>query len=122
MDPSPAPRVREQDHCYIGALNVAITVRVLIHETDRSRSLLSRVNSNYWDLAIHHRPVFNPTAVFAVPLTIEIGDDGTRKVIRTNLDSPPYQLVPAPSVVERRVSAYRRPAVVKERHYPYSCG
>jgi hypothetical protein len=78
----------------VQALNIAITMRVLIHETDRSRSLLSRVNPNYWDLTIHHRPVLNPRAIFAVPVTIQIGGDGTRKIIRTNLDSPSYQLVP----------------------------
>lgn len=92
-------RLREAvDAFYAGkevqALNIAITVRVLIHETDRSRSLLSRVNPNYWDLTVHHRPVLNPRAVFAVPLTIQIGGDGTRRIIRTNLDSPSYKLVP----------------------------
>jgi len=78
----------------VQALNIAITVRVLIHETNRSSSLLSRVNPNYWDLTIHHKPVLNPQAVFAVPLTIQIGGDGTRKIIRTSLDSPSYKLVP----------------------------
>jgi hypothetical protein len=78
----------------VQALNVAITVRVLIHETGRSSSLLSRINSGYWDLAIHHRPVLNPGAVFVVPLTIHIAGDGTRKIVNTSLDSTSYKLVP----------------------------
>jgi hypothetical protein len=47
----------------VQALNIAITLRVLIHETDRCRSLLSRIKPRYWDLAIHHRPVLNPKTV-----------------------------------------------------------
>lgn len=78
----------------VQALNVAITVRVLIHETDRSRSLLSRVNPNYWNLTIHHRPILNPRAIFALPVTLQVSGDGTRKIIRTSLDSESYQLVP----------------------------
>jgi hypothetical protein len=78
----------------VQALNVAITVRVLIHETDRSCSLLSRVNPNYWDLTIHHRPVLTPGAVFALPVTLQITGDGARQIIRTSLDSESYQLVP----------------------------
>jgi hypothetical protein len=78
----------------VQALNVAITIRVLIHETRRSKSLLCRVNPNYWDLTIHHRPLLKPGAIFAVPLTIDIAVDRTRKIVKTSLDSPSYQLVP----------------------------
>jgi len=77
----------------VQALNIAITVRVLLHETNRSNSLLSRVNPNYWDLPIHHLCI-HPQAVFAVPLSIQIRGNGTRKIIRKSLDSPSYQLVP----------------------------
>ena len=76
------------------ALNIAITLRVLVHETSKSRSLLSRLNQHYWELPIHHRPVLNPNAVFAVPVTLQVGGDGDRRVMRTSLDLPSYRLVP----------------------------
>lgn len=77
----------------VQALNVAITLRVLVHETSNSESLLSRLRQDYWDLTIQHKPL-NPKAVFVVPISLQIGGDGTRRVIRRGFDSPSYQLVP----------------------------
>lgn len=77
----------------VQALNTAITLRVLLHETRSSDSLLSRLNERYWDLAIRHKPP-NPGAVFAVPVTLQIGGDGTSRVVKSDLNSPSYQLVP----------------------------
>ena len=31
------------------ALNIAITIRVLVHQTGKSHSLLSRLNPDYWE-------------------------------------------------------------------------
>lgn len=77
----------------VQALNIAITLRVLVHETGNSKSLLSRLGPNYWDLTIRHKPL-RPNAVFVVPIALEIGGDGTRRVVRSGFDSPSYQLVP----------------------------
>jgi hypothetical protein len=74
------------------ALNVAITLRVLVHETNSSKSLLSRLHQRYWDLSIQHKSL-NPRAVFSVPISLQIRGDGTRRVIRSEFDSPSYGLV-----------------------------
>jgi hypothetical protein len=34
------------------ALNIAITLRVLVHKTRKSQPLLGRLNREYWDLSI----------------------------------------------------------------------
>src|SRR3989442_14160475 len=72
----------------VQALNIAITLRVLVHETSKSRSLLSRLNQHYWELPIHHRPVLNPNAVFAVPVTLQAGGDGDRRGMRASPGLP----------------------------------
>ncbi|HKN72743.1 MAG TPA: hypothetical protein VJX30_17045 [Terriglobales bacterium] len=77
----------------VQALNIAITLRVLVHETSSSGSLLSRLHQDYWDLPIRHKPP-HPRAVFAVPIELQIRGDGIRRVIRRGFDSPSYQLVP----------------------------
>jgi hypothetical protein len=77
----------------VQALNAAITLRVLVHETKNSKSLLSRLNPDYWDLTIKHKPL-NPKIVFNVPISLQIGGDGTKRVIRGDFNSPSYQLVP----------------------------
>jgi hypothetical protein len=77
----------------VQALNVALTLRVLIHKTTQSHSLLSRLNPNYWDLTIYHMPL-NPKAVFVVPFSLQIRGDGTSRVIRSRFDSPSYKQVP----------------------------
>src|SRR6266576_332435 len=77
----------------VQALNVAITLRVLVHETSNGKSLLSRLDTNYWDLTIQHRPL-NPKAVFDLSVSLQIGGDGTKRIVRSNFGSPSYQLVP----------------------------
>jgi hypothetical protein len=75
----------------VQALTAAITLRVLVHQTNSSESLLSRLNQCYWDLPIRHKPL-NPGAVFVVPVSLQIAGDGTRRVIRSDFSSPSYHL------------------------------
>lgn len=77
----------------VQALNIAITLRVLVHETSKSESLLSRLCQHYWDLTIRHKPL-NPRAAFVVPIRFQLVGGGTGRVIRSGFDSPSYQLVP----------------------------
>ncbi|MGA2646979.1 MAG: hypothetical protein ABSF15_19885 [Candidatus Sulfotelmatobacter sp.] len=77
----------------VQVLNVAITLRVLVHEASSSESLLSRLNRDYWDLTIQHKPL-SPRFVFVVPVSLQVRGDGTRRVMRSGFDSPSYQLVP----------------------------
>jgi hypothetical protein len=84
------------DGFYVGkdfqALNIATILRVLVHETRKSRPLLSRLDRRYWDLMIWHRPL-NSKTIFRVPITLSVGGDGTKRVIRSDFASPDYRLV-----------------------------
>lgn len=77
----------------VQALNVAITMRVLVHETKHSESLLSRLRQDYWDLTIRHKPL-NPRAVLVVPMRFQLVGGGTGRLLRSGFDSPSYRFVP----------------------------
>lgn len=78
----------------VQALNVAVTIRVLLHETSRSKSLLSRLHSDYWNLTIYDKPPLAPKAFFALRTPLIISGDGTKRLIRPEFDSDGYRLVP----------------------------
>jgi hypothetical protein len=73
-------------------LNVATTLRVLIHDKPSSRSLLFRLNPDYWDLAIYDKPPLHPRAVFAVRTPIRMTGGGESRIIRPTFGAP-YQMV-----------------------------
>lgn len=73
------------------ALNIAVTVRVLVHETRKSHPLLRRLDRKFWDLTIYHVPL-DPQVVFCVPISLRIGD-GPSRVVRSDFASPNYRLV-----------------------------
>jgi hypothetical protein len=73
----------------VQALNVAVTLRVLVHETKRSKSLLSRMNPDYWSLTILHVVEDNRygNVLFAVTVPFQVDDKGNR-LIRPTFDNP----------------------------------
>ena len=75
------------------ALNIAVTLRVLVHKTRSSHPLLERLERKYWDLTIQHSPL-NPKVIFSVPISLQISGDGATRVIRSSFGGPNYQLVP----------------------------
>jgi hypothetical protein len=77
------------------ALNIAVTLRVLVHKTRTSHPLLARLDRAFWDLTIQHQPL-NPksTSIFCVPIALRISGDGISRVVRSDFASPNYQLVP----------------------------
>lgn len=75
------------------ALNIAVTLRVLVHKTRTSHPLLARLDRKYWDLTIQHRPL-NPKTIFQVPITLHASGDGVSRIGRSDFASPSYQLVP----------------------------
>lgn len=91
------------------ALNIAVTLRVLVYQTDDSHSLLSRANPGYWNLDIYHKPL-NPRTVFSVPTTLRIGGDGDTRILRSSFDSPNYKLV---SLLEWWTAPYQAPSLFK---------
>jgi hypothetical protein len=82
---------------YVGkdvqALNISITIRVLLHETSNSKSLLSRLHSDYWNLEIYDKAPLAPKTVFALRTPLVISGDSTKRVIRPKFDNGLYQLV-----------------------------
>jgi hypothetical protein len=78
----------------VQALNIAVTIRVLLHETKSSKSLLSRLHSDYWKLTIYDKPPLAPKTVFALRTPLVISGDGAKRIIRPQFDSDLYQLVP----------------------------
>jgi hypothetical protein len=78
----------------VQALNIAVTIRVLLHETSNSKSLLSRLHSDYWNLTIYDKPPLAPKTIFALRTPLVISGDGTKRIIRPQFDSDLYQLVP----------------------------
>jgi hypothetical protein len=74
------------------ALNVAVTIRVLVHNTRKSHALLSRVDRKYWDLTIQHRRL-DPKVIFSVPVTLQVTGDGIKGIVRSDFGSPGYELV-----------------------------
>ena len=61
-------------------LNVATTLRVLVHDKPPNRSLLVRLNPDYWDLTIYDKPPVHPRAVFALRTPLVMTGGGTSQV------------------------------------------
>lgn len=78
----------------VQALNIAVTIRVLLHATASSKSLLSRLHPDYWNLTVYDKPSLGPRTVFALRTPLVISGDGTKRIIRPDFVSEPYQLVP----------------------------
>jgi hypothetical protein len=74
----------------VQALNVSIALRVLIVDSVKNKSLLSRLRPDYWELDIRDKPL-SPKTIFALPAPIQIAGSGTKQFIRPDLQSPPYQ-------------------------------
>jgi hypothetical protein len=74
------------------ALDIATTLRVLIHKTSSSDPLLERLDPKYLDLMIQHKPL-DPKVIFKVPISLQMSGDGTTRVIRSDFSSPAYRLV-----------------------------
>jgi hypothetical protein len=74
-------------------LNVATTIRVLIHDkpSTGSRSLLSRLNPDYWDLTIYDKPPLSTKAVFALRTPLVMTGGGVNRIVRPTFFAPLYQ-------------------------------
>jgi hypothetical protein len=76
------------------ALNAAVCLRVLVHDTPKSRSMLSRFGKKHRDLDIRHKRV-NPEAVaISIKVAMRISGDGESKIVRSDFSVPDYDLVP----------------------------
>jgi hypothetical protein len=88
------------DGYYVGkreqALNVAATIRVLVHDkpSSASRSLLSRLNAAYWDLSVYDKLPPHPNAVLTIRTSIVFTGGGPTRMGRPRFLETLYHLVP----------------------------
>jgi hypothetical protein len=78
------------------ANDVAIRIRVLVHNTKQSTALLSLVTEDFMKLSIYHRVKTESerNAVFVLKLPIILSGDGKAGFIRDDFTNPSYELVP----------------------------
>lgn len=76
-------------------LNVATAIRVLVHDKPgtSSRSLLSRLNPQYWDLTIYDRLPPHPNAVLTIRTPLVLTGGGPTRFIRPQFIEDLYHLV-----------------------------
>ena len=77
-------------------LNVATTIRVLIHDNPSggSRSLLSRLDADYWSLTIYDKFPPSPNAVLTLRTSMVMTGGGKTRAIRPTFNASLYHLVP----------------------------
>lgn len=76
-------------------LNVAATIRVLVHDKPgtASRSLLSRLDTAYWDLTIYDKLPPHPNAVLTIRTSLVLTSGGPTRVVRPQFIPSLYHLV-----------------------------
>ena|SRR5271154_5938138 len=85
------------DDFYVGieakAIEIAVRIRTLVHNTSSSHAFLATIDPNYRNLDIYRRTPPNPKVIFAIPAGIQMSGDGTAKFIRDDFSSPQHELV-----------------------------
>jgi hypothetical protein len=76
------------------ANDVAVRIRVLVHNTQTSKALLSYLTADYMKMLIYHKPTRLPNAVFVLKQPIRFGGDGKCEAIRDDFTNVSYELVP----------------------------
>jgi hypothetical protein len=76
------------------AIEVAIRLRTLVHQTNNGNAALSFINPGYRTLTIYHKLPETPTAVFSVRTAFVLSGSGEAKLHREDFTSPSYALVP----------------------------
>lgn len=75
------------------AIEIAVRVRTLVHNTSSSHAFLAAIDPNYKNLNIYRRTPPSPKVVFAIPAGIQMSGDGTAKFIKDDLSSGQHELV-----------------------------
>jgi hypothetical protein len=76
-------------------LNVVATIRVLVHDKPgtASRSLLSRLNPNYWNLTIYDKLPARPNSVLTIRTSMVLTGGGPTRVVRPKFVETLYHQV-----------------------------
>jgi hypothetical protein len=75
------------------AIDVAVRIRVLVHETDKSHAFLATIDPNYRALDIYHKRAPGPKTLFSMMQRIQMSGDGTSKIIRDDFQLGFHELV-----------------------------
>jgi hypothetical protein len=76
------------------AIDVAVRIRALVHETDASHAFLAAIEPNYQNLDIYRKPPPAKSVVFSMPVTIQMSGDGRSIISRDNFTQGFHELVP----------------------------
>jgi hypothetical protein len=77
----------------VKAIEIAVRIRTLVHNTSSSHAFLATIDANYRNLDIYRRTPPSPRVVFAIPAGIQMSGDGTSKFIKDDFSSPQHELV-----------------------------
>jgi hypothetical protein len=77
------------------ALNVATAIRVFVHDRPEtgSRSLLSRLSPDYWNLMIYDKLPPHPNSVLTIRTSMVLTSGGPTRIVRPNFIPTLYHLV-----------------------------
>jgi hypothetical protein len=75
------------------AIEIAVRIRTLVHETSSSHAFLATIDSNYRNRDIYRRIPPSKKVVFAIPAGIQMSGDGTAKFIKDDFGSGQHELV-----------------------------
>lgn len=76
------------------AIDVAVRIRTLVHDSDKSAAFLATIDPNYRALDIYHKPPVGEKVVFAIRQSIQMTGDGKSKIIRDDFKLALHELVP----------------------------
>jgi hypothetical protein len=76
------------------AIEIAVRIRTLVHDTEKSHAFLSTIDPNYRTLDIYHKPPAGPKVVFSMMQGISMSGDGKSRIIRDDFTKGFHELVP----------------------------
>jgi hypothetical protein len=76
------------------AIDVAVRIRTLVHDTGSSHAFLATIDPNYEKLDIYRKPLPSAKTVFWMPVGVQMTGGGESKIIRDDFKRGLHELVP----------------------------
>jgi hypothetical protein len=77
----------------VKAIDIAVRIRTLVHDTSSSHAFLATFDPNYRSLDIYRRKPPSAKVVFSIQAGIQLSGDGTTKFIKDDFSSGQHELV-----------------------------
>lgn len=81
----------------VKAIEAAVRIRTLVHQTDKSHAFLATIDPNYRSRNIYHKrpiaPAPGSTVVFSIMQGVQMSADGTSKLLRDDFTLGCHELV-----------------------------